>query len=153
MGRRDRERIKRIQDGEEAPFKHPGSPSTYDLAQARKGLGNPLTRKLAALRARGGVKKELSKGSVENQTDRLNELVGTGTLSERKLKESIMRKAPGEMDKGIKKFQKQGKEITEESLLSEVRSSAGFLKMCAKVGLDYDWFVRLARERMEAHGL
>jgi len=96
------------------------------------------------------MKEELSKGSVTDQTGRLDELVGTGVLPGGNLKKAIMAKAPGEMDKAIKKYRKQGKEITVESLLVEVRSEPGFLAMCERVGLGYGWFERLAKERMEA---
>lgn len=137
MGRRERERRERIEAGEEAPFRNI----------------NPVARWAIKVASRKGVVDELSKGSVDDQTGRLDELVGTGTLSERKLKESIMRKAPREMDKGIKKFLKQGKEITVDNLLAELRSEGKFLRMCNRVGISYEWFETLARERMEVHGL
>ena len=142
MGSRDRERIERINRGEEEP-----------ISGIRRILNNPLGRKAVAFASRKGVVGELSKGTTGEQINRLNELSGSGSLSDRKLKEAIMRKAPKEMDKGIKKFQKQNKEISIESLLTEVRTEPGFLKMCERLGLSYAWFEDLAQSRMKANGI
>ena len=131
MGKRDRERIERI----------------------RAGLESPIARQDLANRSHKGVVKELSKGSVEDQTNRLQTLVGEGSLSGGKLRSTIMKNASGEMDKAIQKFQKKNKEISVDSLLGEVRGQPGFLGMCERVGLDYAWFENLARERMEANGI
>ncbi len=131
MGKRDRERIERI----------------------KAKLEDPRAQQQVKESSYKGVVKELSKGNVADQAGRLSELVGLGTLPESKLRDTIVRSAPGEMDKAIRKFQKKGKEITVESLLSDVRSQSGFLKMCEKVGLDYAWFENLARERMEVFKL
>lgn len=139
MGRRDRERIERIKAGEESPIS--------------KAASTPASKSILSFLSRGKVKQELSKGSVTEQTGKLDELVGTGHLPAGNLKAAIMRKAPGEMDKAIKKYRKLGKEVTVESLLIEVRSEPGFLKTCEKVGLDYKWFQNLAAERMAANGV
>lgn len=143
MGRRDRERVERINAGLEKPIS--------DIN--RKMLSNPVARKAVALASRKGIVEELSKGSVDEQTGRLDELVGTGVLPTEKLKQAIMRKAPKEMDKAIKKFRKQGKNITVDSLCSEIRSESGFLDTCERMGLNIEWFEKLAKERMEVHGL
>lgn len=135
MGRRARERRERIELGLETP------------------IAGRVVKKVLAVSSRGGVIKELSKGTVSEQLNKLNELVGTGMLPESRFKKAIMSKAPKEMDRAIKKFRKKGKEITVDSLLVEVRETPGFLKMCKSAGLDYGWFERLAKERMEAHGL
>lgn len=124
-----------------------------ELKLAQTVLSNPLTRKVATVASRKGVVKELSKGTVSAQTGRLDELVGTGTLPKSRLRDAIARKAPKEMDKAIRKFRKEGREVTVDSLLVEVRSTPGFLRMCEGVGLDYKWFERLAKEQMEANGL
>ena len=116
-------------------------------------LSNPLGRKLVAMVSRKGVVGELSKGTATDQIQRLDEMVGTGNLSGRKLKEAIMREAPGQMDAAIKKYRKQGKEITVDSLLVEVRSEPGFLKMCEGVGLSLAWFENLASDRIAAMGV
>ena len=129
MGRRDRERVDRI----------------------KSGLEQPIARKAVAIASRKGVVAELSKGSVSDQVGRLNELVGTGTLSERKLREAIIGNAPKEMDKAIRNFRKNGTEITVDSLLREIRSEPGFLKMCNSLGITEEWFEGMAKERMEAN--
>lgn len=105
------------------------------------------------LASRKGVIAELSKGDTIEQVDRLDSLVGTGNLPGGKLKAAIMSKAPKEMDKAIKKFQKQGKEITVDLLCSEVKTTPGFLPMCEGVGLSLEWFEDLAKQRMEVHKL
>lgn len=130
MGRRNRERIARIREGLEKPIRH---------AIARS--------------AHSRVVEELSKGTTDEQVSRLNEMAGTRELPAGKLKEAIMVKAPKQMDEAIKKYRKEGKPITVDSLLVEVRTEPGFLKMCENVGLDYGWFKALAKDRMEAHGL
>lgn len=135
MGRRKRERRERIQLGLETP------------------IAGRVAKKVLAFASRKGVIGELSKGTVSEQTNKLNELVGDGALPGGSLAKAIRQKAPKEMDKAIKQFRKQGKEITVDSLLVEVRETPGFLKMCESAGLDYGWFERLAKERMEAHGL
>ena len=135
MGRRARERIERIRAGLETP------------------IAGRVAKKVLAVSSRKGVIEELSKGTVSEQTNKLNELVGTGALPSGRLAKAIINKAPKEMDKAIKKFLRKGKEITVDSLLAEVRSDKGFLKMCEGVGLDYGWFEKLAKERMEVKGL
>ena len=132
MGRRNRERVARILAGAEEPR---------------------AARKILAAASRRGVVRELSKGSVTDQVGRLDSLVGTGELSGGRLRSAIMSKAPGEMDKAIRKFQKQGKEVTVDALCSEVKSTPEFLRMCNNVGITVEWFEELAKARMEAHRL
>jgi len=116
-------------------------------------LSSSVSRTAVAVASRSGVIQELQKGTTEDQISKLRELHGTGTLPGRKLKEATMRKAPGEMDKAIKTFRRQGKEITVDTLCHEVKTIPGFLKMCEDVGLDLAWFENQARERMTANGL
>jgi len=116
----------------------------------QKLAANPVTRAILKRASHKGVVSELSKGDTVEQIDRLD---STGELSGGKLKAALMREAPGEMDKAIKRFQKQGKEITVDSLCAEAKSTPGFLQMCNNVGLTIEWFEELARQRMEKHGL
>jgi hypothetical protein len=141
MGKRDRERIERIQAGKEMPI------------AAQRMAKDPLGRAALRLASRKGVIKELSAGDTTEQVGRLDSLVGTGALPGSKLKSAIMSKAPGEMDKAIKKFQKEGREVTVDSLCAQVKTEPGFLPMCERVGLSLEWFERLARERMEKHAI
>jgi len=123
-------------------------------SKARKLLlGNPLSRKIVAARSHGAVVNELSNGSTADQIGRLDELVGTHTVSERKMKEAIMRKAPGEMDKAIRKFREEGRTISVETLCAEAKSDIEFRKLCSKIGLELSWFETLASERMKVHGV
>lgn len=140
MGRRDRERVNRIRKGEEQSI-------------ASRVLSNPISRKAVAVTSRRGVIEELSKGNVTERTNKLDELTGTGVLGAGRLKSAIMSKAPREMDKGIRKLQKQGKKVTVDALCSEVRSEPGFIKLCANVGLTVNWFEELARRRMKKRGI
>ncbi len=143
MGRRDRERIARIQSGKEESIS----------SRVQKIASNPIGRRILKKAAHKGVVEELSKGGVTDQIERLDSMAGTGELPGGKLAKAIMRKAPKEMDKAIKKFEKQGREITVDSLCAEVKSTPGFLDMCNRVGITLEWFKNLARERMEAHGV
>ena len=130
-----------------------GKGARLRAARAGAALRNPVVRKVAEAVARRSVVKELSKGSVDDQTARLNELRESGELPQSNLRDSVVSNAPGEMDKAIGKFIKKGKPVTVDTLCAEVRNNQSFLKMCTGVGLDLSWFENLARERMEAYGL
>lgn len=131
MGRRDRER----------------------KAKITQGILKPFRNTAIKLAARSGVIRELSRGTTTEQIGKLDELTTTGVLPNSKLGKAIMDKAPKEMDKAIRKYQKEGKKITVDSLLVEVRSQQGFLDMCNKIGITYQWFEDLARTRMKAHSI
>lgn len=120
--------------------------------QARNAaLSNPVARKAVAFASRGAVIDELRKAETSDQIDVLNGQVASARPD--KLRKAIASKAPREMDKGIKKLQKEGKDVTVDALCAEIKSTPGFLSMCERVGLDLEWFEKLAKERMEAHGL
>ena len=131
MGRRDRER----------------------KAQVKQGILKPFRNTAIKLVARGGVIRELSKGTTTEQIGKLDELGTAGALPDSKLRKAIVDKAPKEMDKAIRKYQKEGRKITVDSLLVEVRSQQGFLDMCNKVGITYKWFEDLALAKMKAHSI
>ncbi len=129
MGRRDRERVERI----------------------KAGLEKPL-RAVLARSVQHNVVRELQAAPTGEQIGVLNRTAVTPKGSSA-LRKAIEKKAPGEMDKAIAKYQREGREITVDSLLVEVRSEPGFLKMCEGVGLNYGWFERLAEERMRTRGV
>ncbi len=141
MGRRNRERIERIKAGTEKP-----------LAD-KILLDNPLSRKVISFQSREAVVNELTKGSTEQVVSNLDELSKTGTVPDSKIRKSLMSKAPGEMDKAIRKLQREDKEITVDSLCAEAESTPSFVQMCSNIGLPMSWFRELAKKRMEAHGL
>lgn len=113
-------------------------------------LNNPVTRTLIKRQAHKPVEHALSEGSTQEQVGRLSELAQHYDPVKIKLKKTIMDKAPREMDKAIRKFRAEGKEVTVDSLCSEVRSDAGFRSLCGTIGLELAWFEELAQERMEA---
>jgi antitoxin component YwqK of YwqJK toxin-antitoxin module len=119
-----------------------------DNKVAKAALGNIVTRKVVALKSKGAVVAELTSGSTENVVHNLNELSTTGTVSESKIKKALMSKAPGEMDKAIRKFHKEGREISVDSLCAEAESTPSFVKMCEDIGLPMTWFRELAKERI-----
>ncbi len=130
-----------------------GKGARLRAAGAAVAVRNPVVKRVAEAVARRSVVKELSKGSVDDQAARLDELRGSGELPQSNLRDSIVSNAPGEMDKAIRKYLKKGKPVTVDTLCAEVRNNQSFLKMCTGVGLDLSWFENLARERMEAYGL
>lgn len=130
-----------------------GSRDRERKAKIKQGILKPFRNTAIKLAARGGVIRELSKGTTTEQIGKLDELATMGVLPTSKLGKAIMDKAPKEMDKAIKKYQKEGKKITVDSLLVEVRSQRGFLDMCNKIGITYQWFEDLARTRMKAHSI
>lgn len=141
MGRRDKERKERLESGQEQPF-------AQQRDAARRALRNPISRKVLSRLVHKDVVKELSEGTTDDQIERLDAVVESS-----KLKKALMDKAPGEMDKAIKLFRKQGKEIGVGSLCAEIKNTPSFLKMCANVGLEVSWFEELAKKRMEANGI
>ncbi len=130
-----------------------GKGARLRAARAGAALRNPVVKRVVEAVARRSVAKELSKGSVDDQTARLNELRESGELPQSNLRDSVVGNAPGEMDKAIRKYLKKGKPVTVDTLCAEVRNNQSFLKMCTGVGLDLSWFESLARERMEAYDL
>ena len=143
MGRLKRLRRERVAAGLEEPMRD----------KVAKVAGNPVGRRVLATASRKGVVSELTKGSTEDVVRNADELVATGTVSDQVMRKAIMDKAPKEMDKGIRKFQKEGREITVDSLCREVKTTPGFLETCARVGIPLEWFENLARERMAAKGI
>jgi len=133
MGRRDRERIARIQAGEEEPIS----------SQVRRIASNPIGRAILRRTSRQGVIDELSKGTVSEQIDNLREATPHGELAK-----AIKSKAPKEMDKAIRKFKKEGREISVDTLCAEVKSTPNLLAI-----VPLEWFEDLARQRMEAYGI
>jgi len=138
MGRRDKERIERIHRGEEKSI-------------AEQILGNPVSRKAVALASRRDVVKTLEQASTEEQIETLNNTVAGQRPN--KLRQALMKKAPKEMDKAIREFQKSGKPITVESLTEEARNTPSLVAMCERIELEMSWFDDLARERMKVHGI
>ena len=114
---------------------------------------NPVGRAVLKKASHGGVVKELSQGTTEDQIGKLDSIRGTGELPGGDLAKAIKKKAPKEMDKGIKKLQKEGKEVTVDALCAEVKSTPGFLQMCNNAGITLEWFEDLAKERMKTHGV
>lgn len=145
MGKAKRLHRERVEAGLE--------PSRAELERAKRMAENPLGRAVLKQASRQGVVAELSKGDVTEQIGRLDSLRGTGELPEGKLARALKSKAPGEMDKAIKKFQKEGKEVTVDALCAEVKTTPGFLAMCNNVGITLEWFEDLAREKMKSHGI
>ena len=139
MGRRDRERIARIQAGEEE-----------SIAKLREKLSNSLTRTAVKLASRGKVVETLKQASTPEQVEVLNSLPSSKMG---KVGRAIMKKAPSEMDKGIKRLQGWGQTVTVEALMKESRETPGFLDMCARAGITEQWFEDLARERMKKAGI
>jgi len=132
MGRWNRERIARIERGEE---------ESIAAQQVKRIASNPLGRAILRRASHKGVVEELSKGDVSQQIDNLRGAVPDGVLAK-----TIKSKVPKEMDKAIKKFQKEGKEISVDTLCSEVKSTPGLLAI-----VPLEWFEDLAKQRMEAH--
>ncbi len=127
--------------------------STIQKEDAKNVLSNPISRLLVKLRSKQAVIDELSKGTVDDQSKRVNTLIDDGVVSGGKARKKLEAKAYQEMNEGIRRFQKQGKPITVSNLLAELRSEPSALKMFENVGLDYSWFEDLARERMNALGV
>src|SRR3989304_1837002 len=90
---------------------------------AALGLSNPVARKAVAVASRDAVISELKKASTEEQIEVL------ASVSPSKVGKAIMRKAPAEMDKGIKELQKKDVPVTVENLCAEIKSTPGFLTM------------------------
>jgi hypothetical protein len=138
MGRRDRERIERLEQGKEKSI-------------ASQNLSNPIARKAVAIASRGDVIRTLKQATTAEQIETLSSTVAAQRPN--KLRRALMKKAPAEMDKAIRIFQKQGRPVTVASLTAEAKSTPSFVAMCEQVGLEMSWFDNLARERMKTHGI
>lgn len=126
MGRRDRERLQRILNGDEKPIRHVG------LA--------------------GVAVQVLQRQSTDKQVDFLHGAIAAGGLTHNKLRQQLETNAPKEMQKGIDKLVKRGKTPTVDLLLEEYRREKAFQKLAGSVGLDETWFVRLAKAELDLRG-
>ncbi len=138
MGKKDRERFEK-------------TGMVFRNGQLVSASPNSIVRKAIAFASRSQVVDQLRQALTEDQIDVLERTVA-GRRPD-KLRQALMSKTPGEMDKAIKKFQHEGKPVTVDTLCAEIKSTPGFLKMCERVGLDLAWFQNLAKERMEVHNL
>ncbi len=114
---------------------------------AAKGLSNPVIRKAIAVTSKSKVVEELNKATTDEQIEVLS------GISQSKVGKALMKKAPKEMDKGIKELQKQGREVTVKELCKEIRETPAFLKMSEDAGVPYKWYEELAKQRMEAKSI
>ena len=100
------------------------------------GLDTAIGRTAVKLAARGGVIRELQNASTEDQVEALSKTVGAS-----KLGKALMQKAPGEMDKGIRKLLKEGKTPTVKELCREIKDNvAGFRTMSENAGVPLEWY-------------
>lgn len=124
MGSKDkRERIARIQAGLEKPVRH----------EALRETGVKILQAL----------------STNKQVDVLNAAVGTGKLKNSKLRDALESKAPNEMRKGVQKLIKKHLPLTVDNLLIEYRKDKPFQQLANSVGLDEQWFIKLAEQEIE----
>jgi len=126
-----------------------GVPKSKQRKNHKQNVLQRAARLAVGVVARGGVVKELSKGDTNDQIGRLRELQGKGILPSSNLRKALEKQVPKELDKTIKRFKKEGKEISVESLVGQVTSDNKFMAMCANAGLTPEWFNQQAKERME----
>jgi len=128
------------------------SPKELEKRRGRlqKAFDNPILRPVVSRASALAVKKELTEGkTTEEMLGGLDTLMSDGVLGRSALANAIRRKAPGEMDKAIRRFRREGKEISVATLCAEVYADKRFQATCAKVGIPVSWFEDLARARME----
>lgn len=126
MGRRDRERVARIQAGEEKPM------STRTQERVEK-VGTAYLQRL----------------STSSQVQFLADSLHSGKLPPNRLRKELMNNAPKEMNKGAKKLIKQGKTPTIDLLMKDYWEDKAFQALASEVGLDEEWFVELAKQEVE----
>ena len=107
------------------------------------GLNNPIARTAVKVASRSAVLRELSQASTEDNIEVLSRVSLT------KVGKALIKKAPHEMDKGIRRLQREGKEVTVKELCREIRESSSFLKMSENAGVPYRWYEELAKERIK----
>ena len=107
------------------------------------GLNNPIARTAVKVASRSAVLRELSQASTEDQIEVLSRVSLT------KVGKALMKKAPREMDKGIRRLQREGKKVTVKELCREIRESSSFLRMSENAGVPYRWYEELAKERIK----
>lgn len=114
-------------------------------------LADVAERKATAVAAHHDVVRTLQESSTEDQIEALDRTVGRDKPN--RLHDALMQKAPAEMDRAIRKFKREGRPITVETLTEEARNTPSFVSMCRNVGLEISWFEELAKKRMEKAGL
>lgn len=127
MGKRDRERIARIESG----------------------IIKPISEKTRerVVKAGTSILKHLS---FNSQVNVLAESLRTGRMSREYLQSVLKENAPSEMRKGIIKLNNKGQALTVDNLLKEYRSDKGFQDLANEVGLSEQYFVDLATSELEA---
>ena len=126
MGRRDRERIKRILAGEETPI-------AIKARERVVGAGVSAVKSL----------------SLSNQIQFLADSLHSGKLAPGKLQKTLKDNASKEMRVGAAKMSKKGKTPTADLLLEEYRSDTEFQKLASEVGLDEEWLMELAESECQ----
>ena len=129
MGRRDRERVQRILEGKETPFAN-------SVREHMRSTG------VAAIRA----------SSTSNQVKFLADSLHSGRLSPSKLRKALEDNAHKEMRKGADKIIGKGKPLTVDALLEEYRKDKEFQALATEVGLNEEWFIRLAESACQRRG-
>lgn len=126
-----------------------GKASRHKKERKAANLSNPVARSAVKIAARGGVIRELQQASSEDQVEALSK-----TVSPSKLGKALMKKAPSEMDKGIRRILKEGRTPTVDELCFEIRRNvASFRTMSEQAGVPLQWYEQLAEARMEANGV
>jgi len=121
MSRRDRERIARIEAGEELSI----SAAARDRA------------------TQAGV-SAVQHFSASKQVQFLADSLHSGHMTPSSLRKALEKNAPAEMRKGADKLIKKNRPVTIEALLEDYHKDKLFQATAAEVGLDEAWFTILA---------
>lgn len=97
-----------------------------------------------------GVKRIKSAGE-EEQLAFIDNAVKEGKVSNNTIRRQLEQNAPKAMWDGILKFSREGKPLTVDALLEEYHADKGFQKMALNAGLDEQWFIDLANQKLELY--
>ena len=123
--------------------------------QAGKSRLNKIRQKIAKKvldRKKKQVVNQIQSQSTSSQVGFLIHALDSGRLTPEKLVKAIKDKAPSEMAKGAKKIVKQGRTPTVDELMRETRKDKEFIRLVKRVGIDENYFIKLAEVECAKRG-
>ncbi len=121
----------------------------------KQGRLNRFKQKVAK-KVLGRKKKEvvgqLQTQSTSRQVAFLRSALDSGKLAPEKLRKALVNKAPSEMAKGAKNIVKQGRTPTVDELMKDIRKDGEFMALAGRVGLDEDYFIKIAEAECAKRG-
>jgi len=121
-----------------------------DLVPAKEA-GRVVTDKERARMEKVGV-SAIESAPTSSQVKIMSEALRTGRLSHPELRKALEQNTPDEMRRGVDKLVKKGKPVTVDALLAEYWGDTQFQELASDVGLDEQYFIKLAEIEINRRG-